>query len=184
MQLDARDPKLPKKLNDTIKNTPGLDVERFVTDIFTAFQVDWNADLERRHADELVMSWDHVRALARAGMDVESHTRNHRVLQTLTPEELVGELAGSRAELEANLGRKVRAIAYPVGRPVHRDPHIRDAIVAAGYQVGMTSVAGVMRMGGAVDRFNLPRLLTDRTMSEAMWMTQIALPRLAYRGHL
>jgi peptidoglycan/xylan/chitin deacetylase (PgdA/CDA1 family) len=187
MQLDARDPKLPKKLNDTIKNTPGLDVERFVADIFRAFGVDWDAGVERQHADRLVMSWDQVRALVRAGMDVESHTRHHRVLQTLTPEELRDELAGSRAELEGQLGRRVRAIAYPVGRPIHHDPHIRDAVAAAGYQIGMTSVNGVTRMWPSyrrVDRFNLPRLLTDRVMSDAMWMTQLAIPRLAYLGHL
>ena len=81
----------------------------------------------------------------------------------------------------------MRAIAYPVGRSTHRDPHIRDAVAAAGYQIGMTSVTDVMRVWpralqplAAVDRFNLPRLRTDREMSDAMWMAQLAIPAFAY----
>lgn len=190
MQIDAKDPGLPKRLNDTVKYTFGLDVDRFVAQLFVAFGVEWDDDREKHHANELVMSWDQVRALVRAGMDVESHTVNHRVLQTLNNEELKDELAGSKQELEAQLGRKIRAIAYPVGRPTHRDPHIREAVVAAGYQLGMTSVTGVTRMWPKpihavtpIDRFNLRRLRTDRVMSDAMWMAQLALPRLAYMGH-
>jgi hypothetical protein len=32
------------------------------------------------------------------------------------------------------------------------------------------------------DRFDICRLSTDRTMSDAMYFTQIAVPRLAYYG--
>ena len=62
------------------------------------------------------MTWDDVRALAGAGMDIESHTRTHRVLDTLDRDQLRDELVGSRRDLEAQLGRPIRAIAYPVGR--------------------------------------------------------------------
>jgi hypothetical protein len=37
-----------------------------------------------------------------------------------------------------------------------------------------------LRPLGPIDRFDLRRLATDRTMSDAMYLTQVALPRLAY----
>jgi len=93
----------------------------------------------------LIMTWDQIRALARAGMDVESHGRRHRVLQTLDAEALQDDLIGSRQELEAQLGRPVRALAYPVGRRIKGERHIRAALAAAGYQIGMSNQTGVNR---------------------------------------
>ena len=157
-----------------------LDLARFLDELARALRVDWTLETERNYADGLVMTWDQIRALARAGMDVESHTRRHRVLQTLAPEQLHDELAGSRTELEAQLGRPVRALAYPVGRRI-TEPHIRDAIAAAGYEIGLTNASGVNRLRPLpIDPIDIRRLSTDRTMSDAMYLTQVALPRLAY----
>src|SRR5678816_2281439 len=136
LTLELGDPTVAGKLNSLIKDTRGLDVERFLGELADALGVEWNAPLETRYADDLIMTWDQIRALARAGMDVESHTRRHRVLQTLPPAELEDELAGSRKELEAQLGRPVRVIAYPVGRRVAQEAHIRRALTAAGYRAG------------------------------------------------
>src|ERR1700733_5285676 len=71
----ARDPSSQRMLVDIIKDTVGLDVGRFLDEIYAAFGVDWNRDIEAKHADAIVMTWDHLRALSRAGMNVESHTR-------------------------------------------------------------------------------------------------------------
>ena len=102
------------------------------------------------------------------------------MLQTLAPEQLHDELAGSRLELEAQLGRPVRALAYPVGRRII-EPYIRDAIAAAGYAIGLTNASGVNRLWPLpVDPYDVRRLSTDRAMSDAMYLTQVALPRLAY----
>jgi len=128
-----------------------------------------------------------VRALARAGMDVESHGRRHRVLTTLDDEALEDELVGSRIELEAQLGRPVRAIAYPVGRRIARDGRIRDALASAGYRMGFSNKTGVNRLWPLplrgmlpVDPFDVRRLSTDRDFSDSMFLTQIAMPNLAY----
>lgn len=187
-ELSPKQPRAHKRLADVIKNTPKLDVERYLAELHRAFEVEWSRELEIRHADDVVMTWDHVRALARAGMDVESHTRRHRVLQTLDDAALHDELAGSRADLETQLGRAVRAIAYPVGRRVA--PEIRAAVMAAGYQIGLSNASGVTRIWpgrlGRVwpsDPFDVRRLSTERTMSDAMFLTQVAVPRLAYIDH-
>lgn len=188
--LSPRDGHTRRLLDDAIKDTPNLDVERFLDEVATALGVPWSAAIEARHADGLIMTWDQIRALARAGMDVESHSRSHRVLQTLDREELEAELVGSRAELETQLGRPVRAIAYPVGRRLGRGARwIREALARAGYQLGLTNGSGVNRLWprslrpfAPLDRYDVRRLSLDRAISNAMFLTQIAVPRFAYIG--
>ena len=185
--VETSDPRAQSQLADVIKNTPDLDVERFLEELYAAFGVEWNRSIEASHAANLVMTWDHVRALARAGMDIESHSRRHRVLQTLPEAELRDELEGSRTDLETALGRPVRAIAYPVGRRIARHARIRQAIAAAGYRLGFSNASGSTRVWPRpfgdmmpIDPFDVRRLSTDRAMSDAMFLTQIAVPRLAY----
>jgi peptidoglycan/xylan/chitin deacetylase (PgdA/CDA1 family) len=187
--LSLADPQLHDKLTDIVKDTADLDVERFLAELAVALGVEWTVELETHHANQLIMTWDQVRALARAGMDVESHGRRHRVLQTLDVAGLDDELTGSRRELEAQLGRPVRAVAYPVGRRINGDRKIRDALAAAGYQLGMSNKTGVnrwlppaLRSLSPIDPFDVRRLATDRSISDAMFLTQMAVPQLAYRS--
>jgi peptidoglycan/xylan/chitin deacetylase (PgdA/CDA1 family) len=189
LEFEPQDPKIRRKLLNLVKGTALLDIDRFLNELCVALHVQWNHEIEHEYANGLIMTWDHVRALARAGMDVESHGRRHRVLKTLDDAMLADELAGSRADLEAALGRSVRAIAYPVGRSIAREARIRDAIASAGYRIGLTNASGVNRvwplsMRGVmpIDPFDVRRLATDRSMSDAMFLTQVAVPRLAYTG--
>lgn len=188
VEIDPRQKGTRKRLNAIVKNEQGLDLERYLGEIATALGVEWSAEIEARHADDTIMTWDQVRALAAAGMDIESHTRRHRVLQTLPPEALEDELLGSRQELEAQLGRPVRVLAYPVGRRIAHVPHIRRAIAAAGYRVGMSNATGVNRLWPpmlrhvmpAIDPLDIRRLAIDRSMSDAMFLTQVAVPSFGY----
>lgn len=189
VEIDPRHPRAQYVLADLVKDTPHLDIDRFLTELYATFGVEWNDEIEATHAGNLIMSWDHVRALSRAGMDVESHGRWHRVLQTLDGDVLHDELAGSKQDLEAQLGHPCRAIAYPVGRRVAHVQRIRDALVAAGYRIGLSNASGATRIwSGALghvlpcDRFDIRRVSTDRVMSDAMYLTQVAVPRLAYIG--
>lgn len=190
LELEPRTATTRRVINDTIKDVPNLDLDRFLDGVAVALGVEWNREIEAEYANGLMMTWDQIRALARAGMDVESHSRTHRVLQTLDAAGLHSELTGSREDLEAQLGRPVRAIAYPVGRRLGRGAQpVRDAVRAAGYQIGLSNASGVNRIWPAalrgvapVDRLDVRRLSLDRSISDAMYLTQIALPRLAYIG--
>ncbi len=185
--VHVRAPGMRRALTDIVKDTASLDLERFLTELTTALEVPWSREIEARHASELIMTWDQIRAVAAAGMDIGSHTRTHRVLQTLDEAALDDELGGSKADLERELGRPTLAVAYPVGRTIAEVPKIRQAIDRAGYRIGMSNASGVNRMWPQVlrgmlpvDRFDIRRLSTDRTMSDAMFFTQVALPGLSY----
>ncbi|HVK72873.1 MAG TPA: polysaccharide deacetylase family protein [Kofleriaceae bacterium] len=179
--LDHR-PTARRALNGVVKDEPGLDVERFLTDLARAAKVEWSSAIERDLADQLIMRWDELRALRDAGMDIESHTRTHRVLQTLAPGALADELAGSRDDLTRQLGRPVRVLAYPVGRAIAPFPHIRSAVTAAGYRLGMTNASGVVPMWRHPDRLDVGRIALDRDLSDEMFLGQLAIPQLGYRA--
>jgi peptidoglycan/xylan/chitin deacetylase (PgdA/CDA1 family) len=192
LEFGVRERGVRGRLTALVKNEMELDVERFLVELAAALDIEWSPEIEARHADEMIMTWDQVRALAKSGMDVESHTRRHRVLQTLSQADLEDELLGSRQELEAQLGRPVRVVAYPVGRRIAHKENIRRALAAAGYRVGMSNKSGVNRLWPAVfrglmpsiDPFDIRRLALDRAMSDAMFLTQVAVPSFAYTsGH-
>ncbi|HEU4727568.1 MAG TPA: polysaccharide deacetylase family protein, partial [Kofleriaceae bacterium] len=110
----------------------------------------------------------------------------HRVLETLEGEALRDELAGARDDLERETGQRVQAIAYPVGRAI-RAPWIRNAVIDAGYRVGFANAGGVnpvwpgaLRSALGFDPLNLRRIATERTMSDAMFLTELAIPPLGY----
>jgi len=190
IELVPRDPATRRQLDDLIKDAKQLDLERLLDEVAVALGVPWSREIEATYANRLIMTWDQVRALSRAGMDIESHSRHHRVLQTLDDAELDAELAGSRADLEAELHRPVRAFAYPVGRRLGPGTErIREKVAAAGYRIGLSNASGVNRIWpkslsslSTVDRLDIHRLALDRSMSDAMFLTQIALPRMAYYG--
>jgi peptidoglycan/xylan/chitin deacetylase (PgdA/CDA1 family) len=186
--FDASEPRALETVGRVVKSTAGLDLERFLTALGAALDEPWTVARDRELADRLIMTWDQVRALAAAGMDVESHTRSHRVLQTVPTAELADELAGSRRDLERALGRPVRALAYPVGHSLAGDPVLRGAVTGAGYRLGFTNATGVntvlpapLRGLREVDPLEVRRLAMGRDYSDSMFLGQFAVPQLAHR---
>jgi peptidoglycan/xylan/chitin deacetylase (PgdA/CDA1 family) len=59
------------------------------------------------------LTWDGVRTLEKAGMAIGSHTAHHQRLPDLPEDRAREELAGSRQELERQLGHPVDLLAYP-----------------------------------------------------------------------
>lgn len=99
------------------------------------------------------MTADELGELARAGLRIGSHTRNHPDLLALDEAALDSELAGSRADLEDIVGGPVDHLAYPFG---HHDEHVRAAARRAGYKAGFTFLDGRVETG--LDEYRLPRL--------------------------
>jgi peptidoglycan/xylan/chitin deacetylase (PgdA/CDA1 family) len=162
-----------------IKASQWLDLERLLSELSEATGVAWTRELELEFAERLLMTWDHVRALRAAGMDVQSHTRSHRILQTLSPAELDWELAGSSQDLQRELGEPARAVAYPVGRPVARSSPIRQALMRAGYEIGLTNGTGPTPVWAPRDRYNICRQTVARNLTTPYLLSILALPPLA-----
>lgn len=82
-----------------------------------------------------------LRALAALpGAQIGAHGANHVALTQCDEASLRNELTSSRHYLEDVLGGEVRTLAYPYGAA---DRRVRDAALAAGYQLGACSLAGI-----------------------------------------
>jgi peptidoglycan/xylan/chitin deacetylase (PgdA/CDA1 family) len=82
------------------------------------------------------MSWDDVRDLDAAGMDVGGHTVSHAVLPNLPLSAVRRELAGCRDAIAERLGRPPRHFAYPNG---YHGPAVRRAVREAGFEAAVTT---------------------------------------------
>ncbi len=106
------------------------------------------------------LSWEQVRDLADAGMEIGSHSRSHPDLRSLTRPALDEELGGSRRELEDWLGRSVPSLSIPHG---FFDGRVREASVRAGYRHLCVSRPGLnplpLPAGAPVRRNALHRLV-------------------------
>src|SRR5437868_4589401 len=124
------------------------------------------------------MSWDDIRAMRKAGMDVQSHTRTHRVLQTLSAEELAKELRGSREDLESAMGEKITALAYPTGRPVRTRGDIGKAVREAGYDLAFENAGGINSRFFKPSPLNLRRIPMAPGISPERFEAILVLPYL------
>ena len=167
-----------KDILHTIKTTYALDVETFLLTLGSELDVPWSPDDEKRITDEVLMTWDGVRAMRKAGMDVQSHTRTHRVLQTLTPSDLESELVGSKKMLEKQLGEPICAIAYPVGYSITNDRAIVEAVKAAGYEIGFSNSTGMGRL--ETDPLDVQRISVDPELPHSYFRASVAVPHLTY----
>lgn len=169
-----------QQLLRVVKQQRDLDLERFLSELGAASGVAWDEALETRLANQLIMTWDDVRELGKAGMDIQSHTRKHRVLQTLSSDRLAEELAGSRADIARELGRPARTVAYPVGYSIRDEPEIRRAVQDAGYELGFTAGTGFNYLWRKLDAFDVRRISMERDCSMSLFRGQLAVPPLAY----
>jgi len=159
-----------KKVCGAIKRTPNVDVERVMEELERAAGVSLGPEEERRIAADTIMDWTQIRALRRAGMDIQSHSHQHSVLNTMTPDEVVRDLSCSRRLLSEALGEEVSTIAYPVGYPLP-DAH-REAVRAAGFEIGFTNNTGVC-VTRRLDPFNVQRVAMDRGQVGALYKLKL-----------
>jgi peptidoglycan/xylan/chitin deacetylase (PgdA/CDA1 family) len=162
-----------------LKREEGVDMERFLAELYQAAALPFSPAIEREMADAMLMTWPQIRALADAGFDVQSHSHAHRVLHTLTPDEARRDLLRARQELESHLERPVTAVAYPTGRPLGDAAALRQAVLDAGYRYGFT-VEKLVPLGRMNDWLGIPRMMIDQDVSESFYRSTLAVPLLAY----
>ena len=94
-----------------------------------------------------------LQRLAKGRVEIGAHSRTHRCLTDLADEEIVEEVSGSVADLEAMGLDRPRMFAYPGG---DYDERVQRVVQEAGIQVAFTVVAGSVRPGH--DSYQTPRI--------------------------
>lgn len=102
-----------------------------------------------------MLTWDQVREMAEAGMEIGAHTVTHPVLSLLTPERQAEEIRGSVETLERRMGVRPRCFAYPNGRAEDFDETTVSLIRSQGLEAAYTTVFGTN--SAASDPFRLKR---------------------------
>lgn len=115
----------------------------------------WNwAGVDQAAPLPQVLSGTEIRELdAHPLIEIGSHTRSHPALPGLPNETMTQEVAGSREELSALLGRPINGFSYPFGL---EDKQVRRRVREAGYMYACSSRAGLLTRG--TDPHLLPRL--------------------------
>lgn len=180
LDLDDNRPAALRILLQLFKVQFNLDVERVLSELAEGLGVQWDRDLERELSRGFVMTWDEVRALRKMGMDVGSHTRSHRALQTVPLDELASELSGAKEDLERELGEPISSISYPIGRSITSLGPIRQALQDAGYKVGFTNSSGAQPLWGQSDCFDLRRISVEPQYQGSFFRGVLAVPQLGY----
>jgi peptidoglycan/xylan/chitin deacetylase (PgdA/CDA1 family) len=106
--------------------------------------------------DDLMMRSDQVRAMHAGGMQIGAHTVSHPILARVDEATARSEMARSKSDLEALLGRPVTLFAYPNGK-LGRDFLPRDVELARqlGFQAAVTTAYGAAGAGSPLHQ--LPR---------------------------
>lgn len=105
-----------------------------------------------------LMSWETIRELDREGvLRFEAHTVTHPNLLQLDDDDARREIAESKTELEARLGRDVDTFCYPAGLFGARE---RNLVAEAGFAIAVSCEPGVNTP--ATDRLALRRRQVDR----------------------
>lgn len=85
------------------------------------------------------MTWQQIKEMSDAGMEMTSHTIRHVDLGTSDDATVVDQLQTSKADIEAHIGKTVDYLVYPAGEPFRSNTAERQAQVVqmaidAGYR--------------------------------------------------
>ena len=87
------------------------------------------------------MTWDQIIEMSRAGMSMEPHGRAHLDVTAISADAAMAQMVGSKAALEAKLGKPARFFCFPSGR---YSQQAIAALKAAGYSGAVTTVYGAV----------------------------------------
>jgi len=120
----------------------------------------------------LMMSWEEIRQLQRAGFTIGSHSHTHPLLASLEDEkEIEQELNRSRQIIEQETGKTPLTISYPIGSFDQRVIRLSEQ---AGYQFGL-AVEQVFFRPGKDPLMAIPRV---ELYQEPWWKTMFRISGL------
>ena len=137
----------------------------------------WGMGRISSHPDCRPMTWENLREMHAAGMEIGSHGVNHRMLAKLPRDGMAIEVEESKHTMERELASPVVALSYPVGGPDSYDAETLSVVRSAGYRIACSYIGGVAAIGDA-DIFAMPRISVERNMDQAWFQARLAVPGL------
>lgn len=163
---------LAERVLDRIKALP----EAGQAAILRRLEADWSM-ASAPDPDSRPMTWNQLREMHAAGMEIGSHGVHHWMLAQLPQDEMVAEVAGSRETLERELAAPAHVISYPVGGPDAYSQAVVDEVRAQKFGIGCSYVSG-SNPWPLNDRYALLRLPVERYMDPVWFKGMLAWPEL------
>jgi peptidoglycan/xylan/chitin deacetylase (PgdA/CDA1 family) len=154
-----------------IKHAARPDIGRVLQELQQATGVELDEAAEAR---KLLMAWEHLRALKEAGMGVGSHSYSHPIFASGSEEAVREEMVRSKRDIEARLGGRVLALAYPTGRFSNGTKRLAQE---AGYSLAYSYGTGASMLR-SLDPYEIKRVNVERDMSLPCFRAITALPFL------
>ncbi len=148
----------------------GIPVTYFVTTFHTTRDKPFQHDVARQ-APLAPNSIDSLIALANAGVEIGSHTRNHvDVGQINDTVKLFDEVITATREMEELIQKPIRYFAFPYGLRENLNPAVFRMLKEHGFQGACSAYGGLNYMGD--DAFHLHRIHGDPCLARMKnWLT-------------
>lgn len=106
-------------------------------------------------------SWQQLREMQQAGIEIGGHTVTHPSLGQVTESQVRREIEGCRDMLSEHLGDRARPFCYPNGTISDFTPFVKQVVEEAGFIAAVTAFDDC---GGTADRFAMRRFPCDDNM--------------------
>jgi len=130
-----------------------------------------------RHPQCRPMTWEQLREMRAAGMEVGSHGVDHNILAKLSPAAMVAEVRQSMDTLVRELGPPIEVLSYPVGGPDSYNEQVIEAAREAGFRMACNYVTGINRLPVPA-HFELQRLSVESEMDIDWFAAMTSLPEV------
>lgn len=127
--------------------------DKYLKDLFDSFKIGFE------DIPDLFMNWNEIKEISNNGFYIGGHTVRHKIMSTLSKEEVAREIIDSKDEIEKQLGKKIFSFAYPSGKGADCNLETCFPILeTCGFKLGVTTIRGVNSLTPKRNYFNLKRM--------------------------
>ena len=125
-----------------------------------------------------MLRWDELAEMHRLGMTIGAHTLTHPNLPSAGVEAASGEIAGSKARLERELGAEVTQFSYPNGgADRYYTPELQRVVADSGFTAASSSRNAFA--GASSDLYALERIEVEERLEDLVFALEVE--RFAFR---
>ncbi|MFV1871983.1 MAG: polysaccharide deacetylase family protein [Oleiphilus sp.] len=128
-----------------------------------------------QHSDSKMLNWEMVQEMSEWGIEFGSHSVKHSILTNLSHEEMLNELKLSKSQLETELSKSCKTLAYPVGGAGAFNQSVIEATKEAGYEVACSYLSGVVGVKESTP-LSLKRLHIDSSVDMDWFKGMLSMP--------
>lgn len=93
--------------------------------------------------DNLMLTWDKIKEMAKNGISFGAHTVNHPILSRMSIEMAEREIRESKRTIEEKLKKTATSFAYPFGKKTQYTPQIFPILHELGFKCAVTTELGI-----------------------------------------